>query len=116
MRVSDHPEVRFRGTTTTKQAPFVIEGTLEMFGNVRPLRILLNTRNKRLLGEVELAPSQWGIKPYKALGGALKLQDRVVISVDASAEWLAEGTGLNPAIQLTWTARTSSYPPGRVGL
>jgi hypothetical protein len=29
--------------------------------------------------EVPLVPSRWGIAPYRALAGALKLQDRVIV-------------------------------------
>jgi hypothetical protein len=39
--------------------------------------------------EVALVPSRWGIAPYRALAGALKLQDRVVIQVG-----LPKGDGL----------------------
>lgn len=31
--------------------------------------------------EVELAPTRWGVAPYRALAGALKLQDRVLVRV-----------------------------------
>ena len=36
-------------------------------------------------GEVTLTPTRWGIKPFKALMGAIKLKDRVLIRFDLPA-------------------------------
>jgi hypothetical protein len=76
-------------------------------------------RGARLVGELELAPSQWGIKPFRALGGTLKVQDRIRVAVHANADWLATGAELNPAVQLVWQPNPtrpvlikSSQPPG----
>ncbi len=36
--------------------------------------------------ELELVPSRWGVAPYRALGGALKLEDRVLVHVRVPAD------------------------------
>jgi polyisoprenoid-binding protein YceI len=103
----DHPEARFNGRIVGDVSPFRIEGQLTLHGESAPFSIVLTLRDQRLVGEAELVPSQWGIKPYRALGGTLKVQDRVRVHVDASAEWMERGTELNPAIELVWSARAS---------
>jgi hypothetical protein len=50
----------------------------------RTLRLSVDARRAdgRVRATVELVPSRWGIPPYKALLGALRLQDRVRVDVD----------------------------------
>jgi polyisoprenoid-binding protein YceI len=71
LRAREYPEIVFRGRVIGDAAPFVVEGTLSLRGHTQPLRVPLDTRGPRWSGEVEFAPSRWGIKPYRALGGAL---------------------------------------------
>jgi hypothetical protein len=100
-------DARLTARLVTKQPPFVLEGQLTLRAETRPITLQLDREEDRLLGETVIVPSQWGIRPYRALGGTLKLQDRVRITIDASAEWLTNGAELNPAIELTWVARSS---------
>jgi hypothetical protein len=104
LRARDHPEVRFSGRTTAREPPFPVQGELTVGGVTRPLSVLLIKRGERLEADMELVPSQFAIKPFRALGGTLRVQDRVRITVAASAEWLAHGDELNPAVELVWTA------------
>lgn len=78
LKVGQHPEVRLVGTI----AGSTITGTLTLAGETRPIRVEVLRGGGRLRGEVTLTPSQWGIAPYRALAGAIKLQDRVVVRVD----------------------------------
>lgn len=100
-------EARLTAKLLTKEPPFVLEGQLTLRAESKPVTLELERVEDRLLGEITIVPSQWGIRPYRALGGTLKLQDRVRITVDAGAEWLAHGAEINPAIELTWVARAS---------
>ena len=102
----EHGEVRLVARVINREPPFLIEGQLALHGETRPVQLRLEREDDRLLGSVTIVPSQWGIRPYRALGGTLKLQDRVRITIDASAEWLESGE-LNPSIELTWLARSS---------
>jgi len=103
LRTRDHTEVRFVGRTSSREPPFTIEGDLTLCGTTRPLSLMLLVRGERLVADVEIVPSQWGIKPFRALGGTLRVQDRVLLRIDASAEWLTtHGAELNPAVQLVW--------------
>ncbi|MGB0646675.1 MAG: YceI family protein [Bradymonadia bacterium] len=52
-------------------------GTLRLNGQTASVDGPVGTENARASGYVDMKPSQWGIKPYSALFGALRLQDRV---------------------------------------
>ena len=95
-----HPEARFEGRVSSRTAPFTIEGTLYMHGEARPLSIVLEKKGDRLQGSAEITPSQWGIKPYRALAGALRVADRIRVEVDIPAGELASAPLNGHA--LTW--------------
>ncbi len=63
------PEIRFVGDA--------MSGDLTIRG--RAVRVDLRSRQEGAVhvGEIELAPSLWGITPYRALGGTIRLQDRL---------------------------------------
>lgn len=79
LRTSQYARVVFRGALEEKGVLMAAKGELELAGRKRPLEITVRRTAEGVKGEVELKPSTWGIRPYKALGGALKLQDRVVV-------------------------------------
>ena len=118
LRARDHGEVRFVGRTSSREPPFAVEGDLTLSGVTRPLSFLLLMRGDRLLADVELTPSLFGIRPFRALAGALRVQDRVRVAIDAGADWLAHTPELNAAVELVWTPTTrpsvvrSSLRPG----
>jgi hypothetical protein len=118
LRAREHGEVRFTGRTSSREPPFALEGELTLCGVARPISFLLLMRGDRLVADIDISPTVWGIKPFRALGGTLRLQDRVRVAIDASAEWLSHSAELNPAVQLVWTATTrpsvvrSSMRPG----
>lgn len=63
-----------------------IAGSLTMAGKTCPVSAPLRREAGRLRAEFTLVPSRWGIPPYKALAGAIKLQDRVVVTLDLPAD------------------------------
>jgi len=61
-----------------------VEGELSMAGNSRPAVFELDAgEDGAVAGTIELAPSDWGIKPYRGLMGALKVRDSVDIVLGA---------------------------------
>ncbi len=77
LRTSQFGKVNFNGTVTQQGLALVARGELELVGKKKTLEVAMRRRGDNITGEVELQPSLWGIKPYKALAGTLKLQDRV---------------------------------------
>ena len=81
-----HPEARLRATVAAAVEPYQLRGSLELIGSERPIAVVVHARDQRLQGELELRPSDWGIKPYRALLGAIRLADRVRVRFDLPDE------------------------------
>jgi hypothetical protein len=61
-----------------------VEGDLELFGNRHPVAFKLNVGfNGRMAGTALITQSQWGMTPYTALFGTLKVADDVEVEIRA---------------------------------
>jgi polyisoprenoid-binding protein YceI len=60
-----------------------VQGELELGGTRRPISFQLRSEDGRLSGRVIVKQSDWGIKPYSALFGTLKVADEVEVAVEA---------------------------------
>ena len=60
-----------------------VHGELELAGTRRPITFELRSEDGRLTGRATVRQSDWGIKPYTALFGTLKVADEVEIGIDA---------------------------------
>jgi hypothetical protein len=61
-----------------------VAGDLELAGRVNPVAFDLSvTDDGRVSGTAIVKQTAWGIKPYTAMLGALKVADEVEVSVDA---------------------------------
>jgi polyisoprenoid-binding protein YceI len=61
-----------------------VDGELELFGRRAPVSFTLTIDDGgHLVADAKLEQTAWGIKPYSALFGALKVADEVQIAVDA---------------------------------
>ena len=59
------------------------EGDLSMAGNTRAITADLDVEpGGRVTGTIPLTQSEWGIKPYRGLMGALKVRDSLEVVVD----------------------------------
>lgn len=61
-----------------------ISGDLAMGGKSKPVDFVLSGDDGKLAGNAKLNQSDWDIKPYSALFGALKVNDEVTVEVDGS--------------------------------
>lgn len=82
-----HPDVRFRGEGRREGGRLGLSGELTIRGAARPLAVDVTLEPAggdalRARGEVRLRQTDWGIEPYRALLGALKVQDGVRITFD----------------------------------
>jgi hypothetical protein len=75
-----YPEIRFRAA---KAAPagdgFVLAGELSLHGKTRPLEIKTRLANGTQLAEVTLHQPDFGIKPFSAMLGTLKIKPDVKV-------------------------------------
>ena len=68
-----NPKVVFRGRETRDS----IVGSLRMKSQTHDIEFATTEQAGTLRGEIEIQPSRWGVAPFRALGGAIKLQNRV---------------------------------------
>ena len=59
-----------------------VSGDLELVGTTKPVSFELSESGGTLTGSATLKQSDWGIKPYSALFGALKVNDEVEVVVE----------------------------------
>jgi polyisoprenoid-binding protein YceI len=77
--------IAFRSTAVTgDDGRLSVQGELTLVGTTRPLAFdLVVGDDGRLTGTAVLKQSDWGMKPYSALFGALKVADDVRVQIDA---------------------------------
>jgi polyisoprenoid-binding protein YceI len=61
-----------------------VRGELELGGKSQPIVFDLLLTDDRLAGSAVVKQTDWGIKPYSALFGTLKVADEVTVSIDAT--------------------------------
>ncbi|MCA9698089.1 MAG: YceI family protein [Myxococcales bacterium] len=86
LMVDRHPTIGFEGRV---EPDLQIRGSLELVGVRRPLQFTARRVQDRVQARIVLRPSDFGIAPYKALAGAIRLQDRVEVELDLDAAALA---------------------------
>jgi polyisoprenoid-binding protein YceI len=78
--------ITFRSTSaeaTADGSRISVRGELTLVGTTRPIAFDVIVDGDRLSGSAVITQSDWGIKPYSALFGALKVADEVEIALDA---------------------------------
>ncbi len=82
LRVRKYPEIRFDSTHVVERGEgFAVEGTLQMHGKSHKLQTSVRADGDRWLAEVKLHQQDFGIKPYTAALGALKVKPDVIVRV-----------------------------------
>jgi polyisoprenoid-binding protein YceI len=78
--------IAFRSTAVTAaDGRLTVQGELTLAGTTRPLAFDLAVGDDgRVTGTAVVKQSDWGIKPYSALFGALKVADEVRVEIDAA--------------------------------
>lgn len=79
--VRRHPEIRYEATATANQDGFTLTGELTLQGRRRPLVITARLHDGHLRAEVTLHQPDFGIQPYSALLGTLKLRPDVKVRI-----------------------------------
>lgn len=85
LRSSTYPEARFEGRLQGAEADrFRVEGQLEVVGRKQPITFSAERRAGRLHFHAELIQSRWGIKPFSAMLGTLKVKDRIELHLETA--------------------------------
>ena len=77
--------IEFRSTAVqSEDGRLSVQGDLTLVGETRPIAFELAVgADGRLAGSAVVEQTKWGISPYSALFGALKVADAVEVAIDA---------------------------------
>ena len=76
-----HAAARFTGKAAATADGFAVAGALELAGRSAPLSFAVRRDGDVYRARFDLQPSRWGIAPYKAMLGAIKLKDNVRVEL-----------------------------------
>jgi polyisoprenoid-binding protein YceI len=77
---AEHPSIRFASTAVTREGDgYRVEGTLTLRGRAGPVSFKARPEGDRLVAEVLLHQPDFGIKPYSAMLGTLKIKPHVTV-------------------------------------
>jgi hypothetical protein len=82
---AQHPRIEVSGTLKQANGRSFVAAKLRLRGVERAIEIPIALADDKLTAQVSFAPSEFGIAPYKALAGAIRLKDLVLVRVSAVA-------------------------------
>ncbi|HJV09250.1 MAG TPA: YceI family protein [Acidimicrobiales bacterium] len=72
------PELTFASTSVSGAAPnFNVAGNMTIRGTTRPVNVALNVNGAQVSAKTSISQKDFGIKPFSAMMGAIKLRDDV---------------------------------------
>jgi polyisoprenoid-binding protein YceI len=85
LHAAQHPTITFRSRGVDgSAASFTCDGELTIMGVTHPVAAQGRVADGRVVGGATVVQSQWGIRPYSAFFGALKLSDEVKVDFDVA--------------------------------
>lgn len=82
LKSEEFPQVKFVSTHIEKEgASFHITGELSLCGVTQPLSALAILEDGKWTADLEIKQSDFGIKPYSAMGGMMKVKDLVHVQI-----------------------------------
>jgi len=86
LAVARYPEIRFESTTFARQGDaLAVDGRLTLRGRTRPVRARVERRNDRWITRVMIRQQEFGIRPFTALLGGLKIKPDVQVELSIPA-------------------------------
>lgn len=78
------PSITFQSTGVSwdGDTKATVSGDLSVIGAIRPVDIALQLSGGQARASFTVVQSRWGIKPFKALMGALKVRDAVEVTLE----------------------------------
>jgi hypothetical protein len=77
LQSAKHPFAEVNGRLNDKR----FEGQLGLRNQKAPISCPIQTTAQGFEGQFEIQPSHWGIAPFKAIFGAIQLQDRIGVAL-----------------------------------
>ncbi|MDX6410381.1 MAG: hypothetical protein QOE13_3452 [Gaiellaceae bacterium] len=78
LQTGKFPELKFESTSVSGSEPnFNVAGNMTIVGTTRPVNVNLNVNGTTVTGKASISQKDFGIKPFSAMMGAIKLRDDV---------------------------------------
>ncbi len=86
LKTDKFPEITFQSSRVESKGAdkATVHGDLTIMGTARPASMDFTLSGSKANGSMTIKQSDWGIKPFSALMGALKLADQLTITVEAT--------------------------------
>jgi polyisoprenoid-binding protein YceI len=85
LHTAQDPTITFQSRRVDRSAgSFILDGELTIMGVTQPIMVQGRVTDGRVVGGATVVQSRWGIRPYSAFFGALKLSDEVKVDFDVA--------------------------------
>lgn len=86
LKTDKFPDITFQSSRVESKGAdkATVHGDLTIMGTARPASMDITVSGNKATGTMTVRQSDWGIKPFSALMGALKLADQLTIAVEAT--------------------------------
>ncbi len=82
LEVSRHPQVTFRSTSVTESGSrYRVSGLLTLHGSEQRVEVTVETSPREAVAKMTVHQPSFGIKPFRAMLGALKIKPDVIVEV-----------------------------------
>lgn len=83
-KILTSPEISFTSSAVQPNGDAAtITGDMRIMGKTAPATVKLSQESGKVKGNFSVVQSKWGIKPFQAMMGALKVRDQVDIEIEA---------------------------------
>ncbi len=83
LKTTRHPEITYEGRLVgAKAGKLTVRGKLMLVGRAGPLDLNLERVGDKLVGGATILQTRWGITPFKAALGSIKIKNDVGLRVD----------------------------------
>ena len=87
LQAKKHRKIEFRSSSVVAEGKgFRIEGELTLHGVTRPIKLKLSRRGERWSTQVSIDQTDYDIKPFSAMLGALKVKPKLRVKLSLAAE------------------------------
>jgi len=78
LQTGKYPELTFESTSVSGSEPnFNVAGNMTITGTTRPVNVALSVNGTDVTGKCTISQKDFGIKPFSAMLGAIKLRDDI---------------------------------------
>jgi polyisoprenoid-binding protein YceI len=84
LQAGKYPELTFESTSVSGSDPnFTVAGNMTITGNTRPVNVAVTVNGTQVTATTKISQKDFGIKPFSAMLGAIKLRDDVDFELTA---------------------------------